>query len=116
MKKAIKLPSSLFLVVVILVTTLIELYQAKSNLLPVISITGIVSDKNTGIAIDTRLKIYDQNDDLVVRTKTFEETGRKYFITGLNSGNDYKVVISSRKYKDLKTSVSLPESEKYLEI
>lgn len=116
MKKAIKAPNSLFLLAVILIITLVEVYESKSSLLPVISLTGIVSDKETGDAIDTRLNIYDKNEKLVFRTKTFKETGGKYFITGLNPGNDYKVVISSREYENLETSISLPKSERYLEV
>lgn len=116
MKNKLKTGNLGFLLVVLLIITIVEVYETKSFIKPVISITGSVTDLQNGSAIDTKINVYDKDNKIKYRTKTYKASDGKFFVTGLVPGENYTIEIDAKDYHNLKQNIELPASDKYLEI
>lgn len=82
----------------------------------VVAITGNITDDISKNAVSASVVVYDNTGKKVNSGKSNSKDGGYYYITGLIPGNIYNFEIVAENYLKEWISMSIPNSDKYLEL
>jgi outer membrane protein OmpA-like peptidoglycan-associated protein len=106
-----------FVMILILIS-----FTANSNSLfgqqtnTVVSVTGSIKDEVSKKSITAEIKVFDNTGKKINSTKSMAHEEGYYFVTSLFPGKSYTLEISAPNYLTENLSVSIPNTDKYLEV
>lgn len=112
MKKYIK---SISFALALLLSSSFAFAAAPQFLNTVVSLTGTVIDHVTRKPISVNMVITDANGQKVNKARSNSSDGY-YLVTGLKPGKTYKVTLEESNYFKEEYQISVPNTDKYLEI
>lgn len=89
---------------------------AGTQLKSVIAVTGSIFNYVDKSPISVEIEVYDNVGKKVNSTKSNATDNGYYYVTGLYSGNIYTFIIKDQQYLTESFEVSIPNSDKYVEI
>lgn len=82
----------------------------------VVSVTGTIKDEVSKKSITADIKVFDNTGKQINATKSMAHEDGSYFVTSLFPGNTYSLEISAPNYMKENLTVSIPNTDKYLEV
>ncbi len=82
----------------------------------VVAVTGNVINYNTKLPESIQITVFDNAGKKINSVKSNAAEGGYYYVTGLYPGNTYIFVVKEKNFLTERFEVSVPNSDKYLEI
>ena len=106
-----------FALLIVLVSLVFQYISSSEQLTnTVVSVTGSIKDEVSKKSITAEIKVFDNTGKKINSTKSMAHEDGYYFVTSLFPGKTYTLVISAPNYLSENISVSIPNTDKYLEV
>lgn len=106
----------ILLAIMAAVIVFLEAMKADAYLQTVVSIKGEVLERDEQKPVSANIIVFNSEGGRVYKTKSIKRRNGSFFITGLKPGSNYSVIINCEGYKEAEFIVSVPSTDKYLEI
>lgn len=103
-------------IIIIMSIVLLSASNMNSQMRTVVAVTGSTLDAITKKPVSVKILVHDNTGKKVNQAKSNIAENGYYYVTGLFPGNTYSFVISEDGYFHQEYSISIPNTDKYIEI